>query len=456
MTVQARKAWTWAAVGLALWFLWWATGSWTARSGAAAGSAAPHVTLRHTLWDANQRPLYQQCASAFEAAHPGVRVRVEQLGWDDYWTSLATGFVAETAPDVFTHHLTRFSEFVENGVMLDLSPLMARDGPHDDPYEPGLLDMWRAEGRPYGLPTDWDTIALVVNVDLLQAAGLQLADLRRMDWNPQDGGSLGRVIARLTQDESGRRGDETGFDPNRVRVYGWQTPASGGMMGQTEWSHFAVSTGWRFQSRPWDGDLAYGDPRFVATLDWLANLARRGLAPSSERIGRISADTMFLTGRTALMPSGAWMVGHFARHAKFRHAWVPLPIGPSGQRASMRNSLALSVWSGTRHAELAWQYVRFVGSRECQALIAPHGVVYPAIRGLAASAVAAQRARGVDAQVFLETARGLTFPPPIVRHAAEVNDLMATTLERVLSGRVTAAQALPEAQRRVQALTAGP
>ena len=34
--------------------------------------------------------------------------------------------------------------------------------------------------------------------------------------------------------------------------------------------------------------------------------------------------------------------------------------------------------------------------------------------------------------------------------------MLATTLERVLSGRVTAAQALPQAQRRVQALTAGP
>lgn len=414
------------------------------------------TTVRHVLWDANQRPLYQQCADDFQARHPQWRLRIQQLGWDDYWPALSTGFISGTAPDVFTNHVIHFPEFVANGVMRDLRPLMQRDGVAGDIYEAGLLDAWQARQGQYGLPLDWDTIALVVNLDMLKAAGLELAALRQLDWNPRDGGGLGRVIARLSVDKAGQRGDEAGFDRQLVRVFGYQNPGPGGMMGQSEWSHFAVSAGWRFQDRPWDGALRYDDPVLIDTLNWLASLPPRGFSATPAALGRLGADAAFLSGRVAMVPSGAWMVGHFKRHARFDHAWVPLPIGPTGQRASMRNGLALSVWSGSRQAEAAWQWVRYAGSHACQARIAEAGVVYPAVKGLGAVAVAAQRRQGVDASAFLEAAQGLTFSAPLVPHAAQVSDLMASTLERILSGSARADQALPAAAARVRAITQQP
>ena len=430
----------------------------TAAAAAAGGASPPAatVTVRHVLWDANQKPLYERCARDFEAQQPGVRVRIEQLGWDDYWPALSTGFISGTAPDVFTNHASRFSEFALNGVMAPLSPLMARDAVDGGVYEDGLLALWQYQGGQYALPSDWDTIALVVNLEHLRAAGVPLAALQQLDWNPRDGGSLGRLMARLTVDEQGRRLGEPGFDAQRVRVYGYQNPGSGGLMGQSEWSHFAVSAGWRYQDRPWDGALRFGDPAFVDTLAWLASLPARGVSATPAALGRLGADAAFQAGRVAMVPSGSWMVGHFQRHARFAHAWVPLPVGPGGQRASMRNGLGLSLWSGSRQPRAAWQWVRYAGSRACQARIAEAGVIYPAIRGLAEVAVAAQRARGVDASAFLAAARGPTFAPPVVPRAAEVNDLMTSVLERVLSGRARAAEALPEAARRVRELTRDP
>ena len=43
---------------------------------------------------------------------PNITVKITQYGWDDYWTKLTTGFVAGTAPDVFTDHLSKYPEFV--------------------------------------------------------------------------------------------------------------------------------------------------------------------------------------------------------------------------------------------------------------------------------------------------------------------------------------------------------
>lgn len=414
------------------------------------------ITLRHLLWDANQRPLYERCARDFEQLHPQWRIRVQHQGWDDYWMTLSTGFISGTAPDVFTTHVSKFAEFVLNGVLVDLSARIARDGPADDSYEDGLAALWQAQGRRYALPLDWDTVALAVNLDHARRAGVDPAALRQADWNPRDGGRFGQLIRQLTRDVRGRSPDDPGFDRRQVAVYGYQNPGAGGMMGQTEWSHFAVSAGFRFQSRPWDGALRYDDPVLADTLTWLAGLPGQGVSAAPDTLGGLGAEALFLAGRVAVVPAGSWMVRHVARHARFAHAWVPLPAGPTGRRASMRNGLGVSIWQGTRHPDAAWAWVRYVGSAACQARVAEAGVVYPAVKGLAEVAVRAQARAGVDARVFLDTAGGLTFAPPVAPRSAEVSDLVAATLQRVLAGRVTARQALPEMTRRVHAITARP
>ena len=44
--------------------------------------------------------------------NPNINVKITQYGWDDYWSKLTNGFVAGTAPDVFTDHLSKYPEFV--------------------------------------------------------------------------------------------------------------------------------------------------------------------------------------------------------------------------------------------------------------------------------------------------------------------------------------------------------
>jgi multiple sugar transport system substrate-binding protein len=433
-----------------------------APSAVAAAADGAAVTLRHLLWDAAQKPLYQQCARDFERDHPGVRIRLQQQGWDDYWATLSTGFVAGTAPDVFTNHLTRFAEQVGNGVLLDLAPFVQRDAGRNAAggvlpigpalYEPGLYAGWSRGAAQYALPADWDTVALLVNLDLTRRAGVPDAQLQRLTWNPRDGGSFGALAARLTRDRAGRSALDAGFDPRQVLVRGYQVPGTGGMFGQSEWSHFAVSNGFAYQAAPWQAPLHYDSPALAETLDWLAGLGARGISATPEAMGKLGADAMFVTGRAAMVASGSWMLGYFQRSAHFAHAFVPLPLGPTGVRTSMRNGLAHSIWRGSRHADAAWLWLRHLGSPACQAVVARGGVVYPAVRGLAEVAAATQRAGGADPSAFLLMAAGSTFAPPIVDQSAQINDLIDAALEQVLLGRQRAAQALRPANAQANAL----
>ena len=155
-----------------------------------ATSAAHGVEVKYMLWDSNQMPAYRQCAVAFEKRHPGITVKITQSGWGDYWTAISTGIISGTAPDVFTNHLAKYPELVQNEQLVDLAPLIARDRFDPGIFTPGLFDIWGRGGKQFGIPKDWDTIGLVVNMEAAKKSGVSLERLQNMTWNPHDGGSF--------------------------------------------------------------------------------------------------------------------------------------------------------------------------------------------------------------------------------------------------------------------------
>jgi multiple sugar transport system substrate-binding protein len=342
---------------------------------------------------------------------------------------------------------------VSNDLLVDLAPYLRRDRLDTSIYTPGLLDVWGRDGRQFGMPKDWDTVALLVNIDLARKAGITMEQLRNMDWNPKDGGSFEQVMRRLTIDAAGNDASSPRFDPRHVAVHGFQTAGAGGMIGQTEWSHFAVSNGFGYQDKPWSGKFHYDDPRLVDTIAWIAGLPARGLSASYQDSKGLGADGMFVAGRTAMIAEGSWMIDYFARAAKFQYAWLPLPRGPSGQRATMRNSLADSIWVGSRVKDEAWKWVRYMASPDCQRVVAGYGVVFPSIEGLPAQSVAAQRKRGIDSSAFLQMSREHTFLTPIADNSAQIDALMKNAIESVLMGQQTAPVALKEANDRINRLS---
>lgn len=408
--------------------------------------------VKYMLWDSNQLPAYKQCAADFEKKNPGTTIKITQSGWDDYWTAISTGFVSGTAPDVFTNHLAKYPEFAKNEQLVNLTPLIQRDKVDAGVYAAGLYDIWGRDGKQYGLPKDWDTIGFVVNMEMAKKAGISLADLQGMTWNPKDGGSFEKIVRKLSLDTAGNNASSPKFDKSKVAIYGYQNPGAGGMMGQTEWSHFAVSNGFKFQDKPWDAKFYYDDAKLAQTIDYIAGLPAKGVSASFENSKSLGSDAMFVAKKVAIVPQGSWMITHFKDNAKFEHTWVPLPTGPTGTRATMFNGLADSIWVGSKVQPEAWKWVKHLGSADCQSVVASYGVVFPAIKGQAERAVEVQKSKGVDSSAFLTMAKSKTFLAPIADSGSEVDAVMKSALESVLVGRSDAASALKAANAKVNQL----
>ncbi|WAH95767.1 ABC transporter substrate-binding protein [Arthrobacter sp. MMS18-M83] len=422
--------------------------------GSAPASSEAKGEINYWLWDANQLPAYQQCASDFTKANPNITVKITQRGWDDYWTTLTNGFVSGTAPDVFTDHLAKYPEFASKKQLLALDDAVAKDGVKLDSYNKGLADLWVGQdGKRYGLPKDWDTISLFYNKAMTDSAGITAEQMAKLDWNPKDGGSYEKTIAHLTVDKNGKRGDEAGFDKNNVAVYGLGLESSGSGQGQTQWSFLTATTGWTATDKnPWASKFNYDDPKFQETISWWAGLADKGYMPKLETTVGASVSDNFGAGKAAINTSGSWMIGQYTSYKGIKTAIAPTPVGPSGKRASMFNGLADSIWAGTKNPAAATKWVEYLGSSACQDVVANKAVVFPAISTSSDLAAKAFAAKGVDVSAFTTQVKdGTTFLFPIADKAAKVDGIMKPAMDAVLSGKKPASS-LSDANNQVNNL----
>jgi multiple sugar transport system substrate-binding protein len=425
---------------------------------AACGTAlwADPVTIRYTLWDANQLPAYQKVADNFMAKNPDIKIVITQMGWADYWNDLQTSMVAGTAADVFTDHLAKYPEFAAKGQLLDIEPMVKADKVNTRIYLTGLADLWTRDGKRFGLPKDWDTIAIVYNKDMAKAAGITEKEMNSLTWNPRDGGTYQKVLAKLALDANGNNGLSPNFDPQNVARWGTAMDYSNmGAYGQQTWSSFAASTGWKYNDGMYATKYYYDDPRFVATIQYFADLSRKkGLMTPYEAISgaNIGATALFTSKKIGLILDGSWMIGFYGNNTDFPVGFARLPIGPEG-RKSMFNGLADSIYVHTQHPKEAWQWVKYLGSAEAQNVVGSYGAVFPAIESGVQAALRAYREKNLDVSAY--TAQALekngTFLFPITDNASEINSIMQQTFDSIFLGQATAADALKAANAKVNA-----
>ncbi|WP_432939377.1 ABC transporter substrate-binding protein [Kribbella sp. CA-253562] len=430
----------------------------TACSGSAGGDGASDgpVTLDYWLWDDNQQASYQACADAFHTANPDITVKITQTAWAQYWQNLTTQLAAGDAPDVWTNQVSYYPQFVSSQQILDIQPNVDADKIDLGQYQDGLADLWTKDGKRYGLPKDWDTEAIVYNSQMLAKQGIKPADLADLTWNPNDGGTFEQTIAKLTVDANGRNGLDPAFDKTKVKVYGYQPEWNDGSQGQNGWGELAAANGFSYLDKnPWGTQYKYDDPKLIETISWYKALTDKGYAPRFDKQSTLGIDAVMNAGKAALTIAGSWTINtYLGADAKQKFALAPLPVGPVGQRKSAINGLSDAIWAGTEHKDAAWKWVKYLGSADCQNVVAGNAVVFPAIKSATDKALAAHKAKGRDVQVYVDYTKtpGGTFLLPITDHGTEISQIVQDAMQSVVLGQAEPAAALKKANQQVNDL----
>ncbi|MBG0563801.1 ABC transporter substrate-binding protein [Actinoplanes aureus] len=412
------------------------------------------VTLDYWLWDDNQKASYQACADAFTAANPTITIKITQSAWDLYWQNLTTQLAAGEAPDVWTNQGSYYPQFVTSNQILDIQPYVDADKVDLTQYQGGLADLFTKDGKRYGLPKDWDTMALVYNTGYLEKLGIKAADLQNLTWNPADGGSFEQLIAKATTDTSGRNGLDPAFDKSKIKTYGYLPEWADGSQGQNGWGNLAAMNGFTYLDKnPWGTQYKYDDPALAQTIEWFKSLIAKGYSPPLEKNSSLSRDTVMQSGKGAITMAGSWTINTYLGDAKTKFAFAPLPAGPQGRKTAI-NGLSDAIWAGTEHKDAAWKWVKFLGSADCQNIVGGNGVVFPAIKSASDKALEAHKSKGRDVQPFIDEAQAPngTFFLPITDHGKEVSQIVQDAIQSSVLGQSDSASALTKANEQVNAL----
>jgi multiple sugar transport system substrate-binding protein len=410
------------------------------------------VHLTYALWDSNEQVGYQKSIDMFEKQHPNIQVTIQQADYDQYWQKLDTELAAGAAPDIFWSDLTYFPHYVVQGQLMDVTSLIKQDKLDTSIYYPALLKQYTYQGKYYGLPKDWDTIALFYNKTVFRKMGV--AAPANLTWNPTDGGSFVKLAQQLTIDKSGLHPNQAGFNAGSISQYGF---VSANLNQEIYWNYMAMNGG-LLMDKPFGQHFLYNQPADVQALQYLVDLiAKWHTSPPASETNNNSGDAMtqlFASGKAAMIETGSWNVSYLSKQVNFPFGIMELPVGPKG-RISVLNGLSDSIYAKTAHPQEAWELFKWLASPQSQQIVAENGIVWPGIQSAAPLFASYWQKQGVDVSPFLKEAQGQTISAPITpafnEAEAKIDDTFNQMWLSQLSVQKATNQAVQDADGVIQA-----
>jgi ABC-type glycerol-3-phosphate transport system substrate-binding protein len=422
-------------------------------SGDASGKK---VTVNWWTWDPNQAAAYSQCIPAFEKANPDIDVKISQYNVSDYFTKLTAGFVAGDAPDAFMNSVTYFQSYASQGQIEPLDSYIAQDHVDLKKYSIGTSAWKYTDGKQYALPMDWATNVLYYNKDLLAKAGYTASDIDKLTWNPTNGGTFWQMIKHLTVDKNGVRGDQSGFNPSDVSVYGiGNMESTGDPFGQNTWGMLLATDNINIPNKNnWATEFNYAAPQVSKSIQTIRDLSNGGFSPQLNQFTTADSEQLG-SGDVALYLGGTWEVNTFESLPNVKVGIAPMPAGSNGKARLMTNSNGNNMWSGSKHKEQTWKWISYQESQACQTKASEYNASFlPSIGASTTALVKHEASKGLDLSVFSDYVKNNElFPSPVYNNGAAIANYVIPQFEAYFTNKADAS-ILGPMQTKVKSLLA--
>ena len=398
----------------------------SASSSSSGSAGGGKVSLSYGVWDATQVPAMQKIIAAFEAQNPTITVTIQQTPWADYWTKLQAAASGGSAPDVFWMNGPNFQLYASNGVIRPLEEEITKDKVDLSVYPKPLIDLYTFDGKHFGLPKDMDTIGVWYNKPLF--------DAKKVPY-PADGwtwSDFKQAAAKLSDPAKG--------------VYG--TAAQ--LTSFQEYQYNTIDQAGGFVISPDGRKSGYDNPQTIEGLRFWTDLIKDKQSPDLKTMTDTFPLQLFEAGKIAMYWGGSWNVSEFAAndYTKDKVDVAPLPKGQ--KQATIIHGVANVVSAKTAHPAQAWEFVKFLGSKQAADILGKKGPI-PAYNGTQSAWVASHPE--FKLQTFLD-AVAYAAPFPVSKNTAAWNEAELTYLTKAWTGEEPVEKAATELATAMNALLA--
>jgi multiple sugar transport system substrate-binding protein len=367
-----------------------------------------------------QRLLDEVIGERLEAE--GITVTYEPLE-GDYNAALFNALSAGTAADLYYMPGETAPAIVATGKALPLDDRLDLS-----PFLSSLLDVYTFDGSVYGIPKDFNTLAIVYNTDLFDEAGVDYPD---EDDTWEEFADKLRGVSAL---EEG--------------VHGACLPTTYDRFGA-----FAFGAGW--QPPGVTEQVDFSDDAMRQAVEWYTGLIREGAAVVPADVGQGWTGGCLATEEVGVAVEGAWIIGFLRNEApNLRYGTTFLPIGPSGERGNFIYSVAYAVNADSPNQDEALKVLEALTSPEAQQWVLEEGLAIPSRSELADNpffdqdTTEARANRTVFEGAEQGNVHGYQFGVLGTDFMNPINDALSS----IVTDDADVGQALQEAQRGLQAL----
>ena len=327
-----------------------------------SGSKSSDGTITMQIWDTAQRDGMQALADAYHEQNPDVTVEIQVTSWDEYWTKLEAAATSNTLPDVFWMHTNYILQYADNGMLADLTDLYADESAtyYTDHYsDVSISNASGSDGKIYGVPKDKDTVGLVYNKEMFDAANVAYPD-ETWTWD---------TLVEASQaiyDATGK--------------YGYMAYAD----DQLGYWNFVYQNGGYILNE--DKTAAGFDvPETIEAMKFYIGLQSYDWCPDQNYFAETAPGNAFFSEQGAMFLEGDWnIMSEMKNYPEMQGKWdvAVLPSSPDGGRATISNGLCYATSANNQNNEVVLDFLRFLGSEEGQRIQGESGAAIPAYEGL--------------------------------------------------------------------------
>jgi multiple sugar transport system substrate-binding protein len=321
-------------------------------------SAPVEVSLAGWGSSPEEQALLKQVLAEFEAKNPDVKVKYEVIA-DQYMDVIKTRLIGNEAPDVFYLDAFEAPALIAKDVLEPLDSYVTPEFDTND-FEAPMLNAFKSkDGKTYGFPKDYSTLALFYNKKMFADAGITAP--------PATWDELQSISAKLTKKNGGK-----------VTTYGFgQAPELARQM-------FMIKA---FGGKLTDdqGMAAFATPEAAKGLSLVVdqhNTAKTAGQPSD--LGAGWGGEMFGQQKAAMVLEGNWAIPYLQTNFKnvdFGTAEVPTV---NGQKGTMAYTVAYVMNKSSQKKEAAWKLISYLTGKEGMKTWTSKGFALPTRKSVAA------------------------------------------------------------------------
>jgi multiple sugar transport system substrate-binding protein len=324
--------------------------------GQAAWAGAPGRTHRQAgtihlvvgQWSSSpaEHQLVLNQVAAFHRLHPNIDVSVRVIT-GNYLEALQPMLASHTAPDVFYVDSSYAQQLESAGVILPLDAYIRQDHVNLSDYLPNLLAAFTWKGHIYGLPKDFNTLALESNPALLAKAGISSPPSTWEQFETDAAKLKAKGIVPMC------------FPIDVARYY-----------------PFILDEGGSYYN-PKTGAVTFNIKQNYAGLNWFLQNNEKGYFVAPNVQGASWCGEPFAQGKVAMTAEGAWILPFLAQTApKMKYVITPFP-SLNGKDANMVYTVAYEVAKSTKYPQQAAQLAFFLTGPQALAMTAKTGLAIP-------------------------------------------------------------------------------